>query len=138
MKGHSNIELLKNAYEYWDENKEKAFENWMDLLSDDIKLKSLADGAVGMEFTQICNCKNDVLRYFEGLSAEWEMIYYKVDDYISEGNRVVAIGNCRWRFKKTGKEVETPKVDIVTFEDSKIIEFFELYDTAKVLACTQS
>ena len=37
MKGHSNVELLKNAYEYWDENKEKAFENWVDLLSDDIK-----------------------------------------------------------------------------------------------------
>ena len=138
MKDNSNVVLLKNAYEYWDENKEKAFENWMNLLSDDVKLKSLADGAVGMEFTRICNCKNDVLRYFEGLSTEWEMIYYRVDEYISEGNRVVAVGNCSWRYLKTGKEVQTPKVDIITFRDSKIIEFFELYDTAKVLACTQS
>jgi len=138
MKDHSNVELLKHAYQYWDENKEKAFENWMNLLSDDVRLKSLADGAVGMEFTRICNCKNDVLRYFEELSTKWEMIYSKVDEYVSEGNRVVAIGNCCWRYKETGKEVETPKVDIFTFEGSKISEFFELYDTAKVLACTQA
>ena len=38
---------------------------------------------------------------------------------------------------KTGKIVETPKVDIITMEDSKIVDFFELYDTAKALACLQ-
>ena len=137
MNGKSNVELLKCAYEYWDKNKEQAFENWMNLLADDVRLKSLADGALGMEFTRLCHCKNDVLRYFEGLSANWEMIFYKIDNYVSEGDRVVAIGNCCWKFRKTGREVLTPKVDVVTFKDSKIIEFFELYDTAKIIACTQ-
>ena len=32
---------------------------------------------MGMEFTRLCNCKNDVLRYFEELSSDWELIYYK-------------------------------------------------------------
>lgn len=137
MSNKSNVELLQHAYDYWGKNKEKAFENWMDLLSDDICLRSLADGAAGMEFTRQCNRKEDVLRYFEGLSENWEMLYYKVDDYVAEGNRVVAIGNCSWKSKKTGKTMETPKVDIVTFKDSKIIEFFELYDTAKAFSCAQ-
>lgn len=95
----------------------------MNLLADDVRIESLADGAVGMEFTRLCDCKNDVLRYFEELSADWGMIYYKVDNYVSEEDRFVAIGDCCWRFRKSGKEVEMPKVDIVTFRDSKIIKF---------------
>ena len=137
MNDNKNLEALKQAYEYWDSNKELAFENWMNLLSSEVRLRSLADGATGMEFTRICNCKDDVLRYFQGLSAEWEMIYYKIDDYVVQGDKIVAIGNCQWRYRETSKVVETPKVDIVTFKDGKVIDFFELYDTAKVLACTQ-
>ena len=128
---------MRQAYEYWDTNKEQAFENWMNLLSDDVTLRSLADGVVGMEFTKACHCKSDVLRYFEGLSSNWEMIYYIVDEYIAQGNKVVAVGNCKWKYRETNMVIETPKVDIVTFRDGKIVEFFELYDTAKTLACTQ-
>ena len=137
MEKSKNVEILKTAYEYWDTNKEKAFENWMGLMDDDVKLRSLADGVAGMEFSRPCNCKDDVLRYFQEIAENWELISYKINEYVSEGNRVVAIGICHWRYIKTGKDVQTPKVDIVTFKGSKITEFFELYDTAKAIACTQ-
>ena len=137
MSEKGNVAILKEAYEYWNTNKEQAFENWMDLLSDDVQFKSLADGHKGMEFTRSCHCKNDVLGYFKELAGEWEMIQYKIDEYIAQGDRVVAIGSCHWRYVKTGKEVKTPKVDIITMKDSKIIDFFELYDTARAIACTE-
>ncbi len=137
MAEQDNVAILKDAYDYWNENKEKAFENWLNILSDDVHFRSLADGQRGVEFTRECNCKNDVLRYFKELSSEWEMIHYTVDEYIAQGDRVVAIGNCRWRYVKTGKEVETPKVDIITMTGGRIVEFFELYDTKKVIECTE-
>lgn len=137
MTEKENVAILKEAYDYWSKNKEQAFENWMNLLSDEVQFKSLADGHQGMEFTRACHCKNDVLRYFQELAGEWEMIEYTVDEYIAQNDRVVAIGSCHWRYIRTGKEVKTPKVDIITMKDSKIVSFFELYDTNQALACTK-
>ena len=137
MSEEDNVAILKKAYEYWNENKEKAFENWMDLMSEDINFRSIADGASGMEFSRPCNCKSDVLRYFQELAGEWEMIHYTVNEYIAQGDRVVAVGHCKWRHRKTGRDVETPKVDIITMKDSKMVDFYELYDTAKAIACSQ-
>ena len=106
-------------------------------MSEDIKFESIADGAKGMEFTRCCRCKNDVLSYFQELASEWEMIHYTVNEYIAQGDRIVAIGSCGWRHRKTGKEIETPKADIITMKDSKIVDFYEFYDTAKVIAGSQ-
>ena len=47
-----------------------------------------------MEFTRLCTCKMEEPGYFEGLENQWEMIYCKIDDYIAQGDKVVAIGNC--------------------------------------------
>ena len=137
MTEKENVAILKEAYEYWNKNKERAFENWMNLLADDIQFRSLADGHEGMEFTRACHCKADVLRYFEELAGKWEMIHYTIDEFVAQGDRVVAIGKCHWRYIATGKEVETPKVDIITMRDSKIVDFFELYDTQRAIACTK-
>lgn len=137
MQEQTNAALLKQAYEYWDENKEQAFENWMNMIADDVSFSSLANGIAGMEFTRHCNCKNDVFRYFEELARDWEMLDFKMTEFVSQGDRVVAIGSCKWRFSKTGKEVESPKVDIFRLKDGKIVEFMEMFDTARAVACTQ-
>ena len=137
MSETDNIAVLKEAYQYWNNNKEKAFENWMDMMSDDVKFESIADGASGMEFTRSCNCKNDVLRYFQELAGEWEMIHYTVNEFIAQGDRVVALCRCEWKSRKTGKIVDTPKADILRMKDSKIVGFYEFYDTGKAIAATQ-
>ena len=103
MSEEDNVAILKEAYSYWNENKEKAFENWMELMSDNVKLKSLADGVKGMEFSRPSSCKTDVLRYFQELANEWELIHYTVNEYIAQGDRVVAVGNCRWKYRKLEK-----------------------------------
>ena len=73
-----------------------------------------------------------------GLIAMFEMIHYTVDFYVAEDDRVVAVGSTSWRNRETGEKFDTPKVDIVRFKDGKITEFFEIYDTAAVLACGSS
>jgi uncharacterized protein len=138
MSEQENVEILRRGYALWNDTKANSVAHWLDLIADDVQWRSLADGATGMAFTRACNSKSDVQRYFAALAEEWAMDYYTVDEFIAQGDRVVMLGSCGWRNKKTGAKLDTPKVDVIRMRDSRIVEFFELYDTAKALAAAQS
>jgi ketosteroid isomerase-like protein len=134
MSGESkNIEILKDTYRRWHETKAGSVDHWLHLMTDDVNFRSLAEGAKTMEFTRTSRCKDDVRRYFAGLTADWEMIYYRIDEYIAQGDRVVALGHVSFKNRRTGKVLETPKADFHKFRDGKICEFFEFYDTAQAI-----
>jgi hypothetical protein len=110
-------------------------DHWLALMTEDVKFGSLGAGAAQIEFTRASTCKDEVKRYFAGLTSEWEMIDYVIDEYIAQDERVVALGNCSFKNKKTGKILKMPKADVHRFRNGKICEFFEYYDTARVIAC---
>jgi ketosteroid isomerase-like protein len=130
----SNVTALKEAYRKWNDSRGASVDHWLNLMTDDVKFRSLAEGAKTMEFTRQSNCKDDVKRYFSGLAEDWQMNFYRVDEYIAQGDRVVALGRCSFKHKKTGKVLETPKADFVTFRAGQICEFFEFFDTAQAIA----
>ena len=134
-----NVGVLKKAYALWNDDRanELAMSHWMDLIADDVEWRSLADGAPGMEFTASCNCKSDLDKYFGGLAANWELLHYTPSEFIAQGDRVVMIGTCGWKFTATGKIVESAKVDVIRMKDGKVVAFHEFYDTAKAIAATQ-
>jgi ketosteroid isomerase-like protein len=131
-----NVAILRDAYQRWNESKGGSVEHWLSLLADDLKFGSLAMGRTSaVAFTAQRHSRAGVAEYFAGLLGAWEMIDYVVDQYVAQGDRVVAIGQTAWRNKATDKAVETPKVDTWRFDsDGRIIEFFEYYDTAALLA----
>ena len=49
------------------------------------------------------------------------MVYYRIDEFIAQGDAVVARGSTSWTNKKTGKTAETPKVDFWRFRDGKAL-----------------
>jgi len=130
----ANVAVLKNAYRMWHDSKGASVHHWLDIMTDDVKFRSLAEGSRPMEFTRASKSKDEVEGYFAGLAADWEMIHYRIDNYFAQGDRVVALAHCSFRHKRTGKMLETPKADFHTFRDGKICEFFEFYDTAQALA----
>jgi uncharacterized protein len=65
------------------------------------------------------------------------MIHYTTDEFIAEGDRVAMRGSTAWRSRKTGRVIDTPKADFVTFRDGKIVEFQEFYDTAVLMAAAR-
>jgi ketosteroid isomerase-like protein len=134
MSTDSNIAALKEAYRQWNDTKGKSVDHWLTLMADDVRFRSLAEGAKSMEFTRRSACKDDVKRYFDGLTQDWEMKEYRIDEYIAQGDRVVALGSCSFKHKRTGKILDTPKADFHKFRDGKICEFFEFYDTAQAIA----
>jgi ketosteroid isomerase-like protein len=131
---NQNVEILKDAYARWHDSKGGSVDHWMALVSDDIQFGSLAQGAPDMLFARAYDNREALRGYFEGLCSEWEMIHYTVDEFVADGDAVFMRGSCAWRNKKTGKAVDTPKIDFWRFRDGKVVEFYEYYDTARVFA----
>ena len=129
-----NISLLKDAYAAWAQSKGTDCECWMNILSDEASLASLAAGAPEMSFSAPRDSKSQILRYLQELTSDWDMVSFDMDDFIADGDRVVAVGQVAWRNKTTGKVAETPKVDIWRFDQGKVVDLREFYDTARAFA----
>jgi len=129
-----NVAKLKAAYRQWHESKGSSVQSWLDLMVDDIRCFSLAGGAPGAEFTAPISSKKDFERYFQGLLGDWEMIHYRTDHFVADGDDVAVRGSTAWRNRKTRKVVDSPKADFWTFRDGKVVEFREYYDTAALIA----
>jgi len=132
-----NVAKLKHAYSLWDKTKGQDTTMWTALFAENVRFRSLAAGRPGLEFTLDCHSHDDVARYFQGLTGDWEMIQYKTNTFAVDGDRVVMLGSTSWKHKKTGNVFDTPKADLITLRDGRIVEFFEFYDTEKILAASR-
>ena len=135
--GNQNTETLEEAYRLWHDTKGESVSHWMSLMADNVDFSSLAHGRPGLEFTTHRVSKEEVGAYFDGLVSGFEMIHYTVDQFVTEGDTVVMIGSTAWRCRETGKEFDTPKVDVHRFKNGKIVGFYEYYDTAMVQHVTE-
>ena len=130
MSADENVAVLKDAYRRWHETLGGSAHHWLDVMTDDVRFRSLTDGVETMEFTRPSSCKDDVRRYFSGLAEDWKMNFYRVEEYIAQGDRVVVLSHVSFEHKKTGKTLETLKADFFRFRGGKICDFFEFFDTA--------
>lgn len=131
-----NVTRLQDAYDRWNKCKGEDTSMWTALFSEHVRLRSLGAGKPGLEFTMECNSSEDIARYFAGLAKDWQMIHYTTKPFAVDGDRVVMLGRTAWRNRKTGQTFDTPKADLATFENGRVVEFIEFYDTAMVLAAT--
>ncbi len=128
------LEKLKHAYKQWHDTRGKSVVEWMELMADDIEMRSVADGAPGMEFSAKRTGKHTAHGYFSTLAADWEMIHYTPEEFLVDGDRVAVFGRCAFRNRKTGKVAETDVANRWRFRDGLAVEYYELYDTAKAFA----
>ncbi len=127
-----NVALLKEAYARWHESKGASVETWMSICAESILFGSLAQSVEAVPYMASYESRNELSRYFEGLARDWEMIEFSTETFVAQGDRVVMLGRCSWRARRTGKVVWTPKADSFRFLNGKIIEYYEYFDTAKV------
>lgn len=131
-----NVETLRRAYADWHESKGD-YRVWFDILADHVSWGSIGDGKPGMDFARPRASKEEVVRYFEGLAEDWSMEFYHINEYVAQGGRVVAIGECSWTNRKTGKTAHVAKVDVWQFEDGRAIQFMEYFDTHAATSAAQ-
>jgi ketosteroid isomerase-like protein len=132
-----NVGKLRRVYQLWHDTRGGSAQHWLDLMADDVTMRSITAGAPGMDYTRANDGKADAARYFAGLAADWEMIHFTPTEFIAQGDRVVVLSDVSFRHRKTGKVVESPKADVFRFRDGRIVECFEFFDTAKALAATR-
>jgi ketosteroid isomerase-like protein len=125
----SNVAVLQEAYAKWKTTR-GARESFLDVVDPAIRFGSLANGKQPLHFTEACCGSDQLATYFDGLTTEWEMIDCDAEDFIAQGEMVVMRGSCAWKNKRTGKILETPKLDVWRMRGGKAVEFFEFYDTA--------
>ena len=130
----ANVAVLKDAYRRWHDSRGGSVDHWMSICDENIKFGSLAQGATGVEYLTSYNARDELKKYFNGLLRDWEMIEYRPDEFVAQGDRVVMIGHCSWRARASGKVVTTPKADVWRFANGKAVEFYEFFDTAQVVA----
>ncbi len=129
-----NVETLRKAYGVWTKTRGASSDHWLEICADKIAFGSLANGPAGSTYLTAYQRRDDLKSYFAGIAQDWEMMEFEVDHFVAQGDRVVMLGRCAWKYRKTGKVVWTQKADSWRFENGKAAEFFEFYDTGQVLA----
>ena len=71
------------------------------------------------------------------LSQEWQHFSAKPEEFITDGDRVVALGTYAGTFKKTGRSFSCAFAHIWTVRGDKLARFNMHADTAKVLEAIQ-
>jgi ketosteroid isomerase-like protein len=133
----TNVEKLKHAYQLYNDTSGADVSAWLELMDDDTLIRSLADGAAGMEFSAERRGKAAAAAYLAAIGQDWEMLFFKPKEVIAEGDRVAMFGRCGWRHRGTGKEVESPVAAFWKFRGGKAVEYLEFYDTARAIAAAQ-
>lgn len=131
-----NVSILKQAYAKWSDSKGGSADHWTAIFADKIKFGSIAQGGHGAAYLTEYRSRDELTQYFGGIVRDWEMLEYVAENFVAENDRVIMLGRCSWRFKRTGKVVSTPKADCWRFAGGKAIEFYEFYDTAQLSAAT--
>ena len=107
-----NVEILKAAYTRWSDTKGESVDDWLKICADDIDFGSLAQGAAPkVQYLTAYSSRDALKEYFGGLARDWDMLDWRTEQFIAQGDRVVVLSHCTWRYKKTGKVVSTPKAD---------------------------
>lgn len=131
MTDDSNLARLESVYAGWHGTKGGNVDEIIDLFDEEIEMHSALSGDVPSAVSGVHISRAEAREYFEGLLKDWEMIFYHVDRYIvgQEGDEIVMVGRCSFRNKATGNVLDTPKIDVCTFREGKIVRFQESYDT---------
>ncbi len=131
-----NATLMREAWAEWNDTKGADISLWDRYVSEDIKLCSLADGCEALPFTAQRSGREELRAYLKGLTENFAMDHWRIDETVSEGDRVVGIGSTGWTNRNTGKSFVTPIVIVTRWRDGRICEYAEFYDTACIAATT--
>ena len=132
-----HVTKLRAVYAQWNDTKGASAEAWLDLMADDVAMRSLPAGNHELSFTKGRDGKAQAAAYFAGLVEDWELIHFTPAEFIASGDRVVVLSRVAFRFRKTGKVAESPKADVFRFRDGLIVECAEFFDTAGAFAATR-
>ena len=129
MSEQENVQLIQRTYENYKagdlEGVLRAFAESVEWIQPQVE---------GISFSGTRRGRDQVAEFFATMSAAQESIQFEPQEYIAQGDRVVALGHYRWHAKATGRDWESDWAHVYTIRDGQVIRFQEYTDTAKVIA----
>lgn len=127
---NDNVELLREAYRKWNDSKGTDRRAWLDVMAADVRFRSLVDRTPETATAPDRRSRDAVERYFADIATQWQMVHFTADHYIAQGDRVAVLGTCAWRGRATGMVAESPMAHFFRFENGRIVDICEFFDTA--------
>ena len=92
MSSEANVQLLKEAYRQWNDSRGASVDSWFDkVIGPQIKFDSIPRGAEPVPFAKRYDDRTELRGYFDGLLADRSMQYYTMNEYVAQGDTVVAL-----------------------------------------------
>jgi uncharacterized protein len=119
----TNKDTAQALYDYFGEGNVHAI---LDLLTEDIKWTCPGPTDI-LPYAQVYHGKKGVAKFFELIYANKDFPSFKIHEYISEGDKVVALGHWDAKSKKTGNPYSGEWAMVFYFRDGKLCEHREYY-----------
>ena len=125
MSDEDNVGVVLRAYENF---KAGNVAGILDSVTDDVDWRLPEIGGAG--FAGRRRGRDSVAGFFSSLAEAQDTLSFEPREFVAQGDKVVALGNYRWRVKKNGREYGGEWAHVFTVRDGKIASFREYLDTA--------
>lgn len=71
-------------------------------------------------------------RFFSALAGAMEILKFEPRELIAQGNKVIVLGESRYRVKQQKEEFDTKWVEVLTVENGKINSYQQFGDSAQL------
>ncbi len=124
MNEQENTKIVEKAYQLF----KSGDESFLKQFSDDIswELPEMENVPYAGKFNGIAS----VTDFFSRLDEAEENLIHNPTEFIANGDKVIVLGDMKWRVKATNKEYDSDFVHVLTVKDGKINSFKEYMDTA--------
>ena len=129
MSDNPNLQILQGAYSRWAESRGGTADEVIDMFDEQVEMVSVLGPDIPDAVAGVHLGRAGAAAYFEGLLRDWEMVDWEVQQYVDGGEVIAVVSRCAWRNRATGRVIDTPKIDVHTFRDGKVVRFQEAYDT---------
>lgn len=120
-----NINLVKRTYDFYFRGD---LEGLLGCYTDDIDWRVY--GPSSIPTTGLHLGKDQLVEFFKKVDDLLESEKFEINQYVAQGDTVVALGEYTWRSKVTGKIIDAHFAHIIDICEGKICKFREFTDTA--------
>lgn len=104
----------------------------LEMLSDDVLIEFYGPSTI--PYANTYRGKAEARRFFETVLANVDIHQFDQDEFITERDKVVVTGHLRLTAKRTGREIDSDYVHVITVKDGKWTRFRDFMNTAAAVA----
>lgn len=130
MSEQGNVQIIQNAYAAFNRGD---IETILDTLTEDVEWIAPAVEPVAGTY----HGPKEVARFFQQVNEISEFSSFEPNEYVAQGDRVVALGHYKATVRNTGRVYDCDWAMAFTVRDGKISKFQEYTDTAALVAALQ-